>query len=469
MKKWLAWIMVLAMACSMSACAGTDSSDSSIHSSGLDDSSTVSLSSEDSSSLEESSLSSEEISLEESVIESSSESMEDSIISEEESSSSSVEESSSEDSQTSEEEEELRVYDEFNLETYLSPYWDNTVMYNETVMFVGANDEAPLLYAPTEIVSVRNYGLNIEYVEGVDYVVENGKIKRTANSSIPYFEVGDYYLSSPDSVAIKVVNSKADTPLTGTKYLKYGEGDTFTKNQIAVTYRHKGTWQGSVPQGKSARLQHALTKIKTGDELNVVYYGDSIMTGCNASSTSAGGNVSPYTPPFANMINEYLENKYGCFIYSYNSAVAGWTTAQGLEAVQSRVVDRNPDLVVLGFGMNDMSTSLADYKSMMKSMIEQVRAGNENANVILVATTVPNYESDWYGNQELYVDVLLELEAEYDFVAVADMTTMHKDLFAQGKRFRDVTGNNINHPNDFVVRAYAQVILQTLLGEDFTV
>jgi lysophospholipase L1-like esterase len=379
------------------------------------------------------------------------------------------ESSTSENSGSQEIVEELRDYDEYNLNTYLSPYWENRVMYNETVMFVGADDEAPLLYQPTEIVSVRNYGLDIEYKEGVDYVVENGRIKRTATSSIPFFEIDEYYLSVPESIAIKVVNERADTPLTGVKYLKYGEGDTFTRKQIAVTYRHAGTWQGTKPQGKSARLASVLTKIKNADDLNIVYYGDSITTGCNASGTSAGGYVSPYMPGFFNMINEYLENKYDCFISSSNTAVGGWTTAQGLADVEARVLDKKPDLLVLGFGMNDAPTPVASYKSMIKSMIDSLHAVNPNANVILVGTTVPNYESDWYGNQEHFIGALNELENEYDFVAVADMTTMHKDLFAQGKRYRDVTGNNINHPNDFVVRAYAQVILQTLLGEDFTV
>ena len=30
-----------------------------------------------------------------------------------------------------------------------------------------------------------------------------------------------------------------------------------------------------------------------------------------------------------------------------------------------------------------------------------------------------------------------------------------------------MTGNNINHPNDFVARLYAQVILKTMLGGEY--
>ena len=88
---------------------------------------------------------------------------------------------------------------------------------------------------------------------------------------------------------------------------------------------------------------------------------------------------------------------------------------------------------------------------------------------MLIATMLPNYEakSDWNYNQKLFAPKLLELEAKYDFVGVANVTEMHQALFDADKRYRDVTGNNINHPNDFVVRLYAQVLLKTMLGTDF--
>ncbi len=55
-------------------------------------------------------------------------------------------------------------------------------MYNETVLMVGENDCAPLLYKPERIISVRNYGLDIEYERGKDYeITENGEIKRLSD------------------------------------------------------------------------------------------------------------------------------------------------------------------------------------------------------------------------------------------------------------------------------------------------
>jgi acyl-CoA thioesterase-1 len=47
--------------------------------------------------------------------------------------------------------------------------------------------------------------------------------------------------------------------------------------------------------------------------------------------------------------------------------------------------------------------------------------------------------------------------------AVADVTTLWADLLKR-KSFADLTGNGVNHPNDFGHRFYAQVILG-LMGE----
>ena len=48
---------------------------------------------------------------------------------------------------------------------------------------------------------------------------------------------------------------------------------------------------------------------------------------------------------------------------------------------------------------------------------------------------------------------------------LVNMTDVHDHLLTR-KRFVDMTGNNINHPNDYLIRVYAQVILKTLIGKD---
>ncbi|MBU0478666.1 hypothetical protein KKC91_08875 [bacterium] len=49
-------------------------------------------------------------------------------------------------------------------------------------------------------------------------------------------------------------------------------------------------------------------------------------------------------------------------------------------------------------------------------------------------------------------------------VILADMTQMWMDLL-KFKRYHDLTGNGVNHPNDFGHRIYAQVLLGLLVTD----
>ena len=46
---------------------------------------------------------------------------------------------------------------------------------------------------------------------------------------------------------------------------------------------------------------------------------------------------------------------------------------------------------------------------------------------------------------------------------MACVTSTSKAIL-EHKEFQDYSGNNINHPNDWFCRVYAQTILQTLIG-----
>lgn len=341
-------------------------------------------------------------------------------------------------------------------------------MVNETAMFVGSDDYAPLIFAPKKILSVRDYSLKKTYREGKDYAVRGKSIVRLPGSEIPFWEEEEYY---PPDYHVYAIGAKKEIcgKMGGQRYLKYGEGDTFTSKQIAVTYIKNEAWSGEIPQGKTEKFKNALRAMKNGGGLKILFYGDSITTGCNASGTDMGGNIPPYTPPFDKMICEYLRRKFDCPIDRINTAVGGMDTRWGVNNLDERVVAYAPDVALIAFGMNDAKTPAKEYGNMIKEMISRIHSALPGTEIMLVAPMLPNDEADenWYGNQRIFVGELKKLEREYDFVAVADVTTMHEGILSAGKRYRDMTANNINHPNDFLIRAYAQIILTTLLGEEF--
>lgn len=355
-----------------------------------------------------------------------------------------------------------------NLNGYLAPFWKTKRIVNETVMFVGEDDVAELTYRPEEILSVTDYRLEKTYQPEKDYFVKGKRIARSDDSAIPFWNKEEYY--APDYTTYKIAAKKRICEkMGGQRYLKYGEGDTFTSKQIAVTYRTEDVWSGEIPQGKTHKFQNTVDALNHKKKLKILFYGDSITTGCNASGTSMGGNIPPYMPPFDKMVCRYLTERFGSEIQRINTAVGGMDTRWGVDHFDERVLAYSPDLLLIAFGMNDPTTPFEEYRSMIKQMIDRMHSRNPQTEIMLVSPMLPNNEADenWYANQRYFYRDLLELEKAYGFVATADVTSMHRQLLSAGKRYRDMTANNINHPNDFLIRLYAQIILTTLLGENF--
>jgi hypothetical protein len=95
-------------------------------------------------------------------------------------------------------------------------------------------------------------------------------------------------------------------------------------------------------------------------------------------------------------------------------------------------------------------------------MMRTIRAKNEKAEFILVASMLANPQWDNMPMDEFpkYRDALAGLCG--NGVALADATSLWADLF-QHKNYHDLTGNGVNHANDYGHRLYTQVILSLLV------
>ena len=123
--------------------------------------------------------------------------------------------------------------------------------------------------------------------------------------------------------------------------------------------------------------------------------------------------------------------------------------------------------------MNDPATNESSYTASIKQMIDAYYAENPDGSILLVSQMLPNTQSSLIlGNQTIWESTLNNIKnsAEYSDknISIARVYTMFKELVdVSGKLARDYLGNNVNHPNDFGVRIYAQVVLKTLCGDDF--
>ena len=349
----------------------------------------------------------------------------------------------------------------YNLFTWSRNYWEGNVVYNESVYpmttATGENEVISLLYDASKILEVRSSDLKTLYKEGKDYKLQNGKLVIPKGSAIKVNSYQEYYPSQ--EIPGQTQNK------TGGGWIYFSEGPVFHQKQIAVTYEHTTKWNGPVVPKKGSKLPGLQKILDTNGMLNLVVFGDSISCGANASAESA---AEPNTPSWPKMFNAALK-EMGATVNFNNFSAGGEASSYGARPDKlASVIRQSPDLVVLGWGMNDggiwHGTSPAAYKANIKSAMDQIRKSNPDCEFILVGTTWPNEEArDFYnlGAYQKYTDQLYELEKEYKGVAVASMTEIHKYILSR-KNFRDVTGNNVNHPNDFISRLYLQVLLQTV-------
>ena len=385
------------------------------------------------------------------------------------------------------------------LDSLLQPFWNTREVYNETFMFIGQEGEAELLYAPSEIISIKDYRLKQTYFEGKDFVIEGNVIKRTKNSTMPYLEAEDYWLDEEAKSAFitenpesnitfqKVIDNAPGTNefgLTGERYIKVRENILPEFYQCVISYKHNAPFptNGFFPQSQG--IENFINKLKNDKKASIVFYGDSITEGWTASGHKWEWSIEPNMSSWVYMVEDYLEAKFDAKIEVTNEAIGGWTTAQGLANYDIKMEgsvphrhsheseDRshetlNPDLLVLGFGMNDWTLDPITYRTMISKIVAKYYAANPNGNVILISSMPANVDTEIEGNQRFFEKELEVVAHNYEGTLVAPVYSAYQQLFTMGKHSRDILSNNINHPNDFGVRVYAQVVLKTLLGSQY--
>ena len=80
----------------------------------------------------------------------------------------------------------------------------------------------------------------------------------------------------------------------------------------------------------------------------IVAFGDSVTQGYTKANTIEAKYV------YHQRLKEQLENRYPLTTFSViNAGVAGFTAEGSLERLQRDVIRYQPDLVLIGFGLND--------------------------------------------------------------------------------------------------------------------
>ncbi len=281
-----------------------------------------------------------------------------------------------------------------------------------------------------------------------------GTISLPADSGMPFIATKDLYLppESPGSYRHRVGHPE--------QWLRFGPGKWFHDHQVEVTYeRGPYEWTGALPQFASERLPKTIERLRSGQPLKIGVSGDSISTGLDASATSQS---NPAQPGYADLIALRLKQTYKSEITLVNRAVAGWSVANGVKDCDALMANA-PDLVIVAYGMNDVGRRDPEwFRKTTSQLIDRIHEARPATEIILVATMLGNKEwihtpRDMFG---LYRDELKKLCGPG--VELADVGSVWEELLIH-KHDLDLTGNGLNHPNDFGHRLYAQVVSSLLV------
>lgn len=337
--------------------------------------------------------------------------------------------------------------------------WSAGHVHGESVLFVKGADGPPsakLLHDAERLLEVRSADGRTIFEAGRDFqpTADGSGLELTADSRIPFLEEAALF---PPKDAPRSLAHKAGDPETN---VLFDNEHWFHDQQVEVSYAPRNPrWDAYIPSYAGDRLPRTAARLKNKEPLTLVATGDSITNGYNASAFT---KTTPGVPPYPDLVAGQLERATGSKVTMRNLAVNGWSSGQGA-AEFGKVVELNPDLVIIAFGMNDVGRRDPEgYKANIKSMVDQLHKARPEAEIILVATMTGN--PDWRATPAdmfpVYRDALKSLEGPG--VVVADLTAIWQRLLER-KRFVDLTGNGVNHPNDYGHRVYAQAILTLLL------
>lgn len=389
------------------------------------------------------------------------------------------------------------TYSSYDLNTYVYPYWHGNTVYNETALFVGNTDATPLLYKASRILKVTSYDLKTTYAEGVDYTYDKSAnlLRRTANSRIPAWEPTRWNMTLAQAKANGLLASgnafaaKGATLNTATNewsnYVYFAEGKTISEQQIAITYEHEeyAPEEWTLPAANVAAFPKLRNKLENGQRVEILYYGDSVVQGANASKFVG---LAPNAEQYTDMITSFIKAKYPrATVVQQNIASGGTTAEQALSYFPARTPTSviptepctvTPDLIVFGYGLNDQNVlgyTPQKFAENIEKLVQKARQNFPNCEILFASPALGNPASYPYSDEDTQEQAIKSLffpngNAKYNGFAVAEVTKMHRQLYhKKGNRYGDITGNNVNHPNDMGMRLIAQTCLETIFGSDY--
>lgn len=339
----------------------------------------------------------------------------------------------------------------------LEPATSSPIVSRESSILLQTAADGPLVarlaFPADEIIEVATATRQHRFTLGTDYKLSEDKLTLVFSNPGPIASLSnaDLYLpkDAPHSYRYRASNPEQN--------LLYRPGKWFHERNVEITYRRSPVMQQATRV--SDLLPQTLARLKAGEAFTLGVSGDSISTGLDASGLF---QAPPLQPGYPDLVAAQLQATCRSKVTLKNRAVSGWSIVNGLSDLDKLLAEK-PQLIIVAYGMNDVGRRNPEwFRDQTKTFIDRVQAADSTIELILVAPMLGN--SEWvHTPREMfakYRDQLRSLTGPG--VALADVT-LAWELMLKHKHDLDLTGNGLNHPNDFGHRLYAQTVLSLML------
>jgi lysophospholipase L1-like esterase len=337
--------------------------------------------------------------------------------------------------------------------------WSERVVNRESSVILrrsgSENDEVRLGFPAAEILSAASADGKVRFDVTKDLVLSDDGTTVVVKDcrGVEVIREEDLYkpAGAPQSYRHRVGNPDEN--------LLYAPGRWFHDRNVEVTYRKKDEVEALASNSiVSGSLPRTMERLKRREEIRLGISGDSISTGLDASGTT---QAKPNQFGYAELVAGELEFDFGAPIALDNRSVPGWSIANGNSDLDN-LLKQQPNLIVIAYGMNDVGRRDPKwFKGQLDELIRRIHEYSADCEIIVVSPMLGNAE--WIHTPpemfELYRGEMKSSAGEG--VAFADVTQVWA-ILSRHKHFMDLTGNGLNHPNDFGHRLYAQAILSCL-------
>jgi lysophospholipase L1-like esterase len=192
---------------------------------------------------------------------------------------------------------------------------------------------------------------------------------------------------------------------------------------------------------RAALIPHTLQKLKSGEPVTIVTWGDSV---------TVGGDASTPAKAYANLFISTLRQRYPkSKITHINASIGGTTTEGRLPAFATEVLAYTPDLVTIEF-VNDMPYSEQKLRTNYDNVCSQLRGTGAEIILLTPHFTMLEFMQKAFprgGETRPAVFTLRSIAAEHH-IGLADAAARWAHLDAEGIPYVTYLRNGINHPDD---------------------